>query len=81
MLAKTIPSSHLVLGATYEGWSRNTTVAKWTGNYFEYKRKKFGYEYIDTIAHPEHDNTFDVFYPFKQLDAGTENERETGSTD
>lgn len=58
----------LKVGASYKGYCRNSNVAKWNGESFEYDRSKFGSVYTDTVKHPQDDDGFDVFVPISMLD-------------
>ena len=46
-----IPKKDLIIDKKYEGSCRNTSIAIWKGDHFEYVRSKFGCIYIDKINH------------------------------
>lgn len=58
----------------YYGHHRNGTTCRWNGeeNQFYYWRHKFGDKFIETIKHPEDDDGFALFYPWHEIDYGTE---------
>lgn len=58
-----IPKAQLVAGEYYIGRCRNASVARWDGEKFHHWRRKFGSDFIETIKHPEDDDTFDCFVP------------------
>lgn len=63
-----IPKSELVTGAYYQGMSRNSLIALWSGKKFVYLRYKFGGWISDEINHPEDDDgRYDVFIPIQLL--------------
>lgn len=62
-----IPKSQLEAGATYIGSCRNAYEAVWCGEYFEYRRFKWGSSYIEKINHFEDDNGYDLFVPIKKI--------------
>jgi len=53
--------SRLIPGEYYAGRCRNATVARWDGKKFWYWRVKFGSRFLESIHHPDDDQTFDVF--------------------
>ena len=61
--------SQLHDGAYYLGYCRNAFVAKWEEKEqaFYYMREKFGNIFPERIFHPEDDNGYDLFIPFKQV--------------
>lgn len=65
---KMIAKADLIVGATYKGHCRNAQKAMWNGKKFEYIRRKFAFEYLETICHPDDDQEFDVFYPYELLE-------------
>lgn len=60
-----IPKDELVVGKTYKGNCRNSSIAVWDGKVFWYDRYKFGSTYIEPINHYEDDDGYDVFVPFE----------------
>lgn len=60
-----IAKRDLVVGAEYEGDSRNAGLAIWTGSEFQYTRKCYltGDSWTDCLNHPEDDDGSDLFYP------------------
>lgn len=63
-----IQKADLVEGAYYLGLCRNTNIAQWTGSDFVYIRHKLGHRFLENIFHPEDDDRYDVFLPFKKID-------------
>lgn len=63
-----LPKQELEVGATYEGSCRNSSIATWNGQEFEYNRTKWGTTYIDTIKHFEDDMYYDVFIPLHKIE-------------
>lgn len=55
----------LIVGAAYEGDSRNADLAVWTGTEFRYMRKCYltGESWPECLKHPEDDDGSDLFYP------------------
>lgn len=70
LLPVMIPKAQLRVGAYYVGACRNASVARWTGTEFRHWRRKFGIDFIETIRHPEDDQTFDCFVPVWPVDGG-----------
>lgn len=66
-----IAKDKLIKGHTYSGSSRNSSIAKWLGNRFEYVRYKFGCKFKRQINHFQDDNGYDIFVPLIDI---TENE-------
>ena len=64
-----IPKSDLQNGHHYLGICRNSNVAKWDEKegVFFIMRKKFSSTFIEKINHPEDDNGYDLFIPYKKL--------------
>ena len=62
-----IHKSELKNGQRYLGSCRNSDVAIWNGERFEYHRFKFGEAFKEEINHYEDDNGYDVFVPFMEL--------------
>jgi hypothetical protein len=58
-----IPKAALVHGEYYVGHCRNACIARWNAEKqcFYHWRTKFGQTFIETIRHPEDDQTYDVF--------------------
>lgn len=71
-----IPKKDLVVGATYEGDTRNTDRAKWDGEKFVYTRYKWGFPYEDECNHFEDDDGYALFVPIKMIEEGTVNKEE-----
>jgi hypothetical protein len=65
-----IPKKDLVHGEYYYGDCRNSDTARWNAdmNRFFYNRTKFTMKFVEDINHPEDDNGFDLFYPYKLID-------------
>ena len=63
-----IPKNDLIVGKDYIGNCRNSGIAKWNGEQFEYNRTKWGFSYKDKINHFEDDNGFDLFVPIKLIE-------------
>lgn len=65
-----LPKAELEHGEYYEGVCRNAGVARWNNiiQAFVYRRYKFGTSFIEDIRHPEDDDGYDLFYPFKKTD-------------
>jgi hypothetical protein len=65
-----IARTDLVHGMYYEGHCRNAKVARWNGERgaFIHWRTKFGSTFLEGIKHPDDEQHFDVFLPFRQLD-------------
>jgi len=63
-----IAKNNLVVGKEYEGYCRNSEVARWTGTGFSYMRYKFGGLFPEEQPHPEDDQGFDIFVPVKEVD-------------
>jgi len=62
-----IPKSELKTGQLYLGHCRNSDMAVWNGNRFEYQRYKFGDIFKEEINHFEDDSGYDVFVPFIEM--------------
>ena len=62
-----IPKSELVVGQEYPGHCRNASKATWNGKVFQYMRRKFGSEFLESIKHYEDDDGYDVFVPIKEI--------------
>ena len=60
-----IPKAQLEIGKTYIGSCRNASEAIWKGDYFTYKRYKFGNTFEEDINHFEDDDGYDLFVPIK----------------
>lgn len=60
-----IPKDQLVVGETYYGDCRNSSVAIWNGRQFVYERDKFGYKFEETINHFQDDDGYDLFVPLR----------------
>jgi len=60
-----IPKDKLIVGKTYIGNCRNASEAVWNGDFFTYKRTKFGNTYDENINHFQDDDGYDVFVPIK----------------
>lgn len=69
-----IPKKDLEDGEYYMGSCRNSEYAIWAAklNCFIYKRTKFGSSFPETIKHPEDDDGYDLFLPFRHLSARKE---------
>ena len=80
--AGVIRKADLADGVYYQGFCRNSDVAKWDakGNRFVYMRKKIGSPFPESINHLSDDNGYDLFLPFNKLDNGdvTDNEKIKG---
>lgn len=63
-----IPKAQLEVGKTYIGHCRNASEAIWNGDYFTYKRYKFGDIFEEDINHFEDDDGYDLFVPIKLKD-------------
>ena len=63
-----IPKEQLEVGKTYIGHCRNASEAVWNGDYFTYKRYKFGDTFEEDINHFEDDDGYDLFVPIKLKD-------------
>ena len=63
-----IPKTQLEIGKTYIGHCRNASEAIWKGDYFTYKRYKFGDTFEEDINHFEDDDGYDLFVPIKLKD-------------
>lgn len=64
-----LPKSELKPFCKYVGGCRNTTIAEWTGEYFRFKRWKFGWSYVEHIDHFEDcKGGEDVFIPIRKVD-------------
>lgn len=60
----------LTPGKEYNGVSRNTSKAIWTGRVFKYKHTEwYGDIYEETLPHPRDDEGYDVFMPLRSLNA------------
>jgi len=68
--AGAIPKKDLIDGRYYIGDHRIVQIAKWNQekNIFEYKRIKYGTEFIDTCNHFEDDDGYALFVPIKLTD-------------
>lgn len=64
-----IRKEDLVVGASYEGHCRNASTAVWHGDHFVYMRTKFGSTYEEDIKYPTDEQFYDVFIPWKKLNA------------
>lgn len=62
-----IPKSQLEIGEQYIGACRNSSIATWLGEQFEYTRYKFGDSFKETINHFEDDNGYDLFVPIGKI--------------
>lgn len=62
-----IPKDKLEIGATYKGKCRNSIMATWDGDMFEYPREKFGHKYTEKINCFEDYTDYDVFVPFEKI--------------
>lgn len=64
-----IKKKDLIDNEDYIGVCRNAKVAKWNKkeNCFYYIRNKFGKLFIEKIKHPEDDDGFDLFIPFRKI--------------
>lgn len=60
-----IQKDKLIVGKTYIGNCRNASEAVWNGDFFIYKRTKFGNTYDESINHFQDDDGYDVFVPIK----------------
>ena len=63
-----IIKENLIVGQKYLGVCRNSDVAIWNGEQFEYKRNKFGSTFTEKINHFEDDDGYDVFVPFMEFE-------------
>lgn len=65
-----IPKSELEDQAYYIGDCRNAIVSRWDAkaHKFTYMRSKFDNTFPENINHPEDDNGFDLFTPFKKVE-------------
>ena len=65
-----IAKADLLHGAYYEGHCRNASIARWNAetNRFVYWRYKFGDTFAEDINHPEDDNGYDLFKPYRKVD-------------
>lgn len=63
-----IPRSKLEPGKVYFGECRNSDLAIWLGDRFEYVRYKFGQSFLERINHYEDDNDYDLFVPLGERD-------------
>jgi hypothetical protein len=65
-----LKKSELEHGAYYRGVCRNATEARWHEDFqlFFHWRVKFGHKFLETIRHPEDEQTFDVFNAFAKVD-------------
>jgi len=59
-----IPKDEVQIGVYYYGKCRNSDVAMWDGQEFQYMRYKFGWRQ-DKINHFEDDNGYDLFVPIR----------------
>lgn len=62
-----IAKEHLKVGAYYQGFCRNSDIARWTGDRFLYWRYKFGLTFLEEIGHAEDDTVYDVFEPYFEV--------------
>lgn len=64
-----IPKAELIVGKEYSGECRNASKAIWDGKGFQYTRRKFGNEFLESIKHYEDDNNdgIDVFVPINEI--------------
>jgi len=64
--------------AYYLGNCRNANIAMWIPDeeHFIHFRTKFGSTFAETIKHPEDDEVWDVFKPYKKVDMDFGKERE-----
>jgi hypothetical protein len=71
-----LSKEQLVDGHYYLGYCRNAYVAKWDSSEktFCYMRTKWKDIYPEKIFHPEDDNGYDLFIPYKKVEP-TEEER------
>lgn len=58
-----ITKANLIIGAYYNGKSRNASLARWNGSKFIYMRTKFMDTYPEAINHEEDFSGFDCFKP------------------
>lgn len=58
-----IDKKDLKAGVWYKGECRNASVAFWDGHKFTHMRYKLGAWFPETIACPEDEEHYDVFYP------------------
>jgi len=70
-----ISKKDLAKNRYYRGKCRNANVALWNGYEFIYMRTKFGSTFVEDIKHPEDDNGYDLFIPFKEESNPTDDER------
>lgn len=63
-----IPKDKLEIGCYYKGACRNTDIAMWTGNKFQYERTKYGCKYNETINHFQDDDGYDLFVPLYKIE-------------
>ena len=70
-----IPKSKLEDGSYYIGVCRNSRVAIWDSKEerFYYLRRKFGKIFSEPICHPEDDDGYDLFIPYKKIEVDLEN--------
>lgn len=62
-------------GAYYLGFCPNAFVAKWEKKeqaFFYYMREKFGNIFPEIIFHPEDDNGYNLFIPYRQVEPTAE---------
>lgn len=65
-----LSKAELKHGAYYEGSCRNASIARWNAETakFVYWRRKFGDVFAEDINHPEDDNGFDLFKPYREAE-------------
>jgi len=63
-----IKKKDLETGKKYKGYCRNASIAVWNGSKFVYERYKFGDILKEEINHPEDDDRYDIFLPFKIIE-------------
>lgn len=68
LLPVMLPKSHLVKGEYYIGVCRNASVARWDGEKFWHWRRKWGYDFVESIHHPDDEELYDCFVPVYHCD-------------
>ncbi len=65
-----IPKIELVHGMYYQGRCRNAKVARWDARIgqFMHHRVKFGFTFVEAIAHREDEHRYDVFDAFMPIE-------------
>lgn len=68
-----ISKKDLEHGAYYKGSCRNATEARWNAEKeaFIHWRKKFTFEFLEEIKHPEDDPVYDVFVVEEKIENTT----------